>query len=346
MFEILVTLLTAGISSFNGIWPSTQDTSFYAAFGLTADTVEVREVATSTETIFVGDVMLARDIESLLAQDTRYPFSYIESALEADFVFGNFEAAIPLVHTPTPDLTFSFSVDQSYVSRLSSAGFTHLSLANNHALDAGLAGFENSKVALGAHGLVPYGSPLGVSKESVTYVTNFAGEIEAHVALNAIGVSLSGDEIQALFETLNEESDTQIVFVHWGNEYKLSHGAAQRELAELLVEAGADLIIGHHPHVVQDIGLVNGVLVFYSLGNFVFDQYFSEAVQTGLIVSRVASEEGVAYTLTPVSSIASRGMPRVMAPYEKGIFLKALATRSDPRLAEEIVAGVITNIGN
>ena len=131
------------------------------------------------------------------------------------------------------------------------------------------------------------------------------------------------------------------MYVHWGDEYELVHNAKQRDLAEKLIAAGVDLIIGHHPHVVQDIEVIDGVPVLYSLGNFIFDQYFSTEVQIGYTVDLVLSSTSQKVNLVPHTAQA-KTQPRLMTETEKIGFHEALAHRSDPTLTNAIKAGLIT----
>ena len=270
-----------------------------------------------------------------------YPFGDMSEDLAADFVIGNFEGTIPEVHKQTPDLTFSFSVATEYINRLVDAGFTHVSLANNHAQDYGQAAYTHSVTTLVEHGLIPFGEPKAAATSSITYVSDYRGSTTALVALEFTDATYSSRDLASLLQKATASSDRQVVYVHWGTEYAEKRSGFQRETAEQLVANGADLIIGHHPHVVQDIDVIHGVLVFYSLGNFVFDQYFSDEVQMGLVVTETTSGKGYEYALTPVTSIGSRGMPRVMAPFERSRFLEALAKRSDPVLYDQVISGSI-----
>jgi poly-gamma-glutamate synthesis protein (capsule biosynthesis protein) len=152
----------------------------------------------------------------------------------------------------------------------------------------------------------------------------------------------SREAIQRLIETASKESDMQIAFVHWGTEYEPLHSAFQEDLAKILIDAGAEVVIGHHPHVVQDIALYKGKPIFYSLGNFIFDQYFSEAVQDGLMVDFTPEGGAYHFTLLPVTSRYSRSQPMLMLGDERKAFLIELAAKSEPELQEMIVEGNIT----
>jgi poly-gamma-glutamate synthesis protein (capsule biosynthesis protein) len=137
---------------------------------------------------------------------------------------------------------------------------------------------------------------------------------------------------------MKSESDLQVAYVHWGEEYTSIPSLAQRNFAKVLAELGVDIVVGHHPHVVQSIEMVENTLVFYSLGNFIFDQYFSNEVQQGLVLNLVLSEEEY-LEIVPVSSLETRNQPNLMSPENKAIFLEFLATISDPTLEQGIREG-------
>ena len=126
--------------------------------------------------------------------------------------------------------------------------------------------------------------------------------------------------------------------MHWGVEYANTNSATQRKLAQTLSKLGVDIIVGHHPHVVQNIELIDNTLVFYSLGNFIFDQYFSVPVQQGLVL-KLDSDLGI--ELLPVSSEEVRVQPAFMAKEKRKLFLESLSRRSDIRLVEDILMGKI-----
>jgi len=130
-----------------------------------------------------------------------------------------------------------------------------------------------------------------------------------------------------------------IVSLHWGEEYKLINSLAQQKLAHQIIEAGADLIIGHHPHVVQNIEKYQGKLIFYSLGNFIFDQYFSPDTQQGLAVGLEIYPDRLFFRLFPLQINLSQ--PVLMKKNKASEFLIQLAKRSDDKLVDEIKDGII-----
>ena len=127
--------------------------------------------------------------------------------------------------------------------------------------------------------------------------------------------------------------------VHWGQEYQIKSSVFQQKLARKIIDSGADLIIGHHPHVVQEIEIYNNKLIFYSLGNFVFDQYFSEQTQQGLAVRLEINENKLVFQLFPIQSKLSQ--PFLMEQNQAEKFLEKLSERLSEDLVEEIKRGVI-----
>ncbi len=290
--------------------------------------------------IFAGDVFLGRQTEERILQyGESFPFLDIEAVIKnSTFAVMNFESAIAVPHKKTPYYTFQFSTSEKILPSLADVGFTHFGLANNHAYDYGSEGYEKAREVLADAGVV-FGAPHELSTTSVAI-------IEANgVSLGLIGIYAvaripSEEQIETLLTSVATSTDMQVIFVHWGDEYELIHSATQERLARLFIKHGADLIVGHHPHVVQDIALYDGVPVVYSLGNLVFDQYFSKEVQEGLLV-RLQPGRAV-LELVPVTTLGQPMQPREMTETERARFLEQLAARSQEALREGILAGKIT----
>lgn len=289
---------------------------------------------------FVGDIMLARDVESYLVRGgSSYPFKNISYNKKLSYTVGNFEAAVAREHKQTPNNTFRFSVNSKYLEGLHIAGFTHLSLANNHSFDYGLSGYNQTVTTLWDANLTPFGHPTILSTSSVTFLP-MKDKVVSIIATHTLFAKPKSEDISSVFAFANAESDIQVVYVHWGDEYQENQSLQQRKFAKELIEAGADIIIGHHPHVVQGIEKIDNALVFYSLGNFIFDQYFSESVQNGLLLN-LDLEDDLKITLVPVSSIGSRAQPYYQTEELKKKFLTNLAKRSSPELTKYIAVGTI-----
>ncbi len=289
---------------------------------------------------FVGDLFLGRRVETYMDMyGADFPYRRLTWSTTTPVV-ANFEAASPKLHLHTPDLTFRFSVDQSYLPALRQAGVTHVSLANNHAYDTGSIGFTETRVALAEAGVVPFGDH-SITNESFTKIELASGTI-AVVGVYAVDRDPDLIALANLLTAVSSSTVAQIAYVHWGAEYTERRTDSTARLAERLAGIGFDVIIGHHPHVVQDIAVIDGVPVFYSLGNFIFDQFFSQAVQEGLGVTLSIWSRALVFDLVPYTSLDARSQPREMVGEERGRFLRQLAAKSDPTLSEGIVAGTLT----
>jgi len=289
--------------------------------------------------LLVGDIMLDRGVESLMKKISWfYPFKKISRFLRGvDLVFGNLEG--PIMRGPQSFLPgllrFNFSSQAAEV--LSSVNFNLLSLANNHALDGGEKGLKETREILAKEGVNYVGDPSSCAKESA-----FKKDDMIFLAFDkSLPPVCSDEEIISsvnLIKSLNPGSFL-IVSLHWGGEYQLKNSISQQKLAHKIIEAGAEAIVGHHPHVVQNIEIYKSKPIFYSLGNFIFDQYFSENTQTGLAVGAEIYNDKIRYRLFPFRSRLSQ--PSLMAQKEAEKFLGGLASKSSPAFFDEIKNGSI-----
>jgi gamma-polyglutamate biosynthesis protein CapA len=303
-------------------------------------TENTKEINNKLNLYVVGDIMLARDVErKLLKYGSDYAYQKLNFNIEDSYTLANFESAIPSVHVPTPDNTFRFSVNEKYLSDLSKSGVTHVSLANNHAFDYGLAGYNNSITKLWDNNLTPFGHPSILSSSSVS-VLQISDLTVAVVAIHTLFNTPNDELLQSILAYASSLSDIQIIYIHWGEEYAINQSSEQRKLATKLSNFGADIIIGHHPHVVQGVEKINDTIVFYSLGNYIFDQYFSQNVQEGLML-KISHNDLLKFELLPVTSVNHRAQPELTEGTQKSYFLEQLAQRSDQNLAEQIKSGVV-----
>ena len=266
----------------------------------------------SGSVLFVGDIMLGRRIETYMeAHGEGYPFASTTEIIQGhDIAVGNFEGTVPKIHTQTPDLSYQFSIRSSYLRTLANAGFDVLSLANNHAYDYGYTAYEHTRLVCETVHIVCGGHPRDIATSSRAVVA--VGSTTVGILfLHTLYQEPDPETLAAAVALLIRESDIQIAYVHWGEEYLTTHTHAQETLGRLLIGYGIDAVIGHHPHVVEDVELYQGKPIIYSLGNFIFDQFFSTEVQTGLGLRMYIEESSITYTLIPLSSIDSRGKPFV-----------------------------------
>lgn len=299
------------------------------------------EVLTATSSIWmVGDVMLSRQVgERLTLRGGDFPWVNFIEHFSGSYVLANFESCFSKTVLFNYAAPFRFPVRPELSTALAKNGITHVSLANNHALDCGHADLGYSRRHFFDSGITAFGHPLTLSDESVAYLTLGEQRI-ALIGLHTLFSEPTKSEISAIIASTTKQSDMQVVFVHWGEEYQALSSAKQRSMAETLAQAGVDLVIGHHPHVVQPIERIGDTVVLYSLGNFIFDQYFSEAVQTGLTVQLDASDR-LSLSLYPVTSIGTQNQPNFMTASSTESFLSELAMRSDVALKTQIMAGNI-----
>lgn len=257
-----------------------------------------------------GDIMLGRYVRVLMERndDLYYPFKKTfgnkEWIGQFDLITANLEGPITERYiTGGLSLTFGFPPDTAQI--LSNLGFDAVSLANNHTNNRGDAGYEETKKFLSEAGVGYYGHYKDVDLSPV-YYKKVKGKKIAFIGLNDTFGKLDVDKALALIEREKPGVDYIIVFPHWGHEYQGVHDKRQEELAKKFIDAGADTVLGHHPHVVQDVGEYNGKKIFYSLGNYVFDQYFRQDVQEGLAIGITIENDEFKYEIYPMKSEASQ----------------------------------------
>ncbi len=292
--------------------------------------------------VLVGDIMLDRGVEDLAKQNSiYYPFQEINHFLRGiDIVFGNLEG--PVLNNPPefPDNSLKFAFNPEVIKGASWSHFNLFSLANNHTLDMGKEGLEETKEWLKKYGINFVGNPLSGSSDNLN--SSFFRDNIIFLAFNQIfPFMMKEEEIIKTIKAVKSSNPDNILIVsmHWGEEYGLINSPAQQKLAHKIIEAGGDLIIGHHPHVIQNIEKYQGKLIFYSLGNFIFDQYFSPETQKGLAVGLEIYPKNLVYRLFPLQINLSQ--PVLMEKNKASEFLIQLAKRSDEKLVEEIKGGII-----
>ena len=290
---------------------------------------------TQTRVLFVGDIMLGRYVETLIKErGPDYPFAGLDPLQNRhDYVVGNFEAPISKNHKQTKADVLDFSIATTSILALPNY-ISILSLANNHTFDSGEEDLFFTRDFLKEKGVSVFGDPNLVNEQSVTFISH-DGQRIALIAINAV---TDTDVVTAsnLISKLELETAMQIVYIHWGEEYVLRHNSQQETLAKSLIDSGADAIIGHHPHVIQDIDIYKGAPIFYSLGNFVFDQYFNDDVQVGLGVELTLVNSDISYRLVPFTSKKTESSPQLMTVNERRELLSVISEKSSPNIAEKL----------
>lgn len=265
--------------------------------------------------IAVGDVLLGRGVAAQSA-----PLQHAAPWLaEADLALGNLEGVLvsqDLVERGLPRQApagepqpLILAADPSAAAHLPRAGFDILSLANNHSLDYGEEGLQETVDHLHEARINTIGV-TGATQTAVPLLHQMDGLTLALLAFNAVAdphpelacppgepcspSPAAWDPPISLAEiaAARSEADALIVSIHWGYEYQPQPDPQQERIARAMLEAGADLIIGHHPHVPQTISVQENRVVAYSLGNFLFDQSGQDTVH-GLALRALFDKQGL-----------------------------------------------------
>jgi gamma-polyglutamate biosynthesis protein CapA len=234
---------------------------------------------------FLGDVMLGRGIAQAANRSKDWqPFVALQPVLQSsDITAANLES--PLSDAPVVTIGYALCAPPVQVEALTKARIGLITLANNHVLDCGVIGLDQTKSTLHSNGVLFTGPEL-----EPVYV-NLHGQRIAFLALDDISTAIDISEVNPVLQSAAAQSDRVIVSIHWGSEYQPAPSSRQKQLASELVNAGADVIVGHHPHVIQPVEEIirkkdqTKGLVFYSLGNAIFDQNGLSTTRTGAIVS-------------------------------------------------------------
>lgn len=321
---IFVLLLFLVVSGLLIVFGKTQDNSLPMIKKIEMPFVEKQK---NPVTILVfGDLMLDRYVsQKIKTSGGDYPFENIKNlTLGNDLVLVNLEGSFTdFPPKPLSPDNMIFTFDPKLVPGLKNNGFNLFNLANNHSLNFGQAGLEQSKKYLADAGLNYFGDPLNFSGISKTIKVG-------NRQLGFVGYNDLTDEnfekVLQEISSLRKAVDFLVVYVHWGNEYQTNFSQKQQKQARSIIEVGADVIFGSHPHVVQPIELYLGKPIFYSLGNFLFDQTFSEKTQRGLGVKITISKKRLEYVLIPLEI---KGMQvSFVDGFRKEIILQEIANGS------------------
>jgi len=235
----------------------------------------------------VGDVMLGRGVPArIAAHGPAWPWAALAPELaRADLRFCNLECAVTAggLRIPKP---YSFRADPAMAAEvLRAGGFDVAALANNHTYDYGRPGLADTITAMAQLGIAAPGAgrgragavaPQRVTRNGLTlaFVAYTVWPPEGYLPSEE-GASVAMYDEATFAEELraaHREADLLIVSLHWGKEYSPGFTPAQQRLAHRAIDAGADLILGHHPHVTQPVEVYQGRPILYSLGNCLFDR--------------------------------------------------------------------------
>lgn len=232
----------------------------------------------SISVINFGDVMLDRGVRNIVENRGRDPFEYIKKdkhILDSyDFRVVNLEGPIVVMdRNDCQQKIYNFQFAPNTTEKLKEVGINMVNIANNHSLDCYRRGFNSTKDYLSKAGISYIGD---MEHEKSYFVKEIQGKKIAFVGIDAVTPPISVSGFYNIIKKLKTENDYVVVNIHWGEEYNLGFTQAQKNLAHKLIDNGVDVIFGHHPHVVEPVEVYKNRVIFYSLGNFVFDQDFGD----------------------------------------------------------------------
>lgn len=291
--------------------------------------------------LFVGDIMLDRTVATRIkkAKDPGYPFRRLPPGWfdEVDYAIANLEGPLTAIRRP-PEKSIDFQFDPSATSTLKELGIDAVSQANNHALDQGRLGYEDSVKNLRDAGFLVFGDQVS-DDEVALATTTIRGKRFAFLGFNTTDNPLDLDAASSTLATARANADHVLVFMHWGLEYRHDPPASVTSTAAWLIDHGADVVIGGHPHWVQGLATHQGKPIAYSLGNFVFDQDFSLETRQGLALKLTFYQNRL--TLEPIPIQIDKSQPFIVEGEDKDQRLQDLAKISDEDLQEQIKEGRI-----
>ncbi|MCR4330584.1 MAG: CapA family protein [Patescibacteria group bacterium] len=250
---------------------------------------------------FVGDMMFDRGVQSHILRygsgNPDFSFEKIQIYLKTfDVLFGNLEGPVSLKGTDQGSV-YSFRMSPAVVPALSRAGFRVVSVANNHIGDFGTEAMIDTFRRLSDASIIHSGGGMTSAEAYDPKTITVRGTRISFLAFSEFGKNyleakeydpgiavISRGSLQTSITRAKEVSDVIVVSFHFGAEYEPLPNDYQKEIAHLAIDLGADLVVGHHPHVVEPLVRYKEGYIAYSLGNFIFDQNFSPETMEGAVL--------------------------------------------------------------
>lgn len=254
-----------------------------------------------TTLMFAGDAMFGRAVYNQFHDNLTDAFlSLGQDFFKGDVTILNLEG--PMVENEfIPDLNpdnLIMKFPPQTKDTLKWLGINTVSLANNHTGNQGAPNLAYTRQILADSQITTIGDP----QNSTDLVKSFSNDNQKTISIIAVNAIANTPDLEGIIKEQKNNNNFVIIFPHWGGEYETSHNLAQQKLAHTWIDEGADMIIGSHPHVVQDAELYNKKPIFYSLGNFIFDQTFSQNTQRGLILKAKINDKKLSLEILPTQS--------------------------------------------
>ncbi len=301
-----------------------------------------------TTLLFTGVIVPARCVQAAIDErgDHDYPYDEVREIIsQADLAVGTLNATMSDYPPHTGCVpTYVLVGDAENADALARSGFDVMSVATNHIKNCGLTNcgdraFFDTLDNLERVGILPVGAganhaeaikPVVVELNGVRFGIVSLGQIEsmAFAGEDTPGIAvLNQENLEAAIEAARQVSDVVIVMPHWGPEDVPWPGYIQRDLARQAVDAGADLVVGNHTHVVQAVQEIDGVQVFYGLGNFVFDQWPRDHQQGVILLVRFEGAQYMGYEFIP-THVDQDGRVHIADPEEAAEILERIEKAS------------------
>jgi poly-gamma-glutamate capsule biosynthesis protein CapA/YwtB (metallophosphatase superfamily) len=250
---------------------------------------------------FTGDILLDRGIrQQIRIHGISEIFSGIQPILQkSNFAVGNLENPLTIRNNPQKK-KYVFRADPENARDLRKAGFTHLNVANNHSFDQGESGFKETVNNLQFNNIAPIGirektkgfCPGQITSSGDTcliFASNLVNPEPEEFFPDSIGPERCSTNLSKVLHEYRKTHPGYIlaVLLHWGREHDAHIPIEQTSFAHLLIDSGADIIIGHHPHILQKVEIYKNKPFFFSLGNLVFDQEQPSATKSMILQIRI-----------------------------------------------------------
>lgn len=300
--------------------------------------------ASSVSLLFVGDIMLDRHVASRAqtANDPAYPFRKLSVGWfdSYDYAIVNLEGPVTDKRRP-PEKEIDFLFATSTGELLKAQGIDAVSQANNHALDQGSVGFDDSRHRLTLANLRVFGHQVK-DDDIALATTTVRGLRIALLGFNTTDNPLDRSAASRVIVSAKQSADVVVAVMHWGSEYRHTPDSAVVKTAQWLIDQGVDAIIGGHPHWVQGFSSYKGHPIAYSLGNFIFDQDFSRETKQGMAVAlEIFPQMNGARRLVlhpmPIDIAASQ--PAIVEGAARQTRLNEIANYSDEKLKQNVRQG-------
>ncbi|HEX3095895.1 MAG TPA: CapA family protein [Patescibacteria group bacterium] len=297
-----------------------------------------------------GDIMLSRNVAANMSKngkDPEWPFKNISAELKTtDFNFANLESPFSGSDDFPATGSLVFNAPTWTLPGLVQNNFKVLNLANNHASDQGKAGLVYTKKVLTDAGIINIGTGANLNDAWQGKVYEVKGVKIGFIGASYASVNDGGKtrndyvarmedtaKLKASIADLKTKADFIVVTMHAGVEYTRTPTKLQKDFAHAAVDYGADIVIGAHPHWIQTNETYKGKPIFYSLGNFVFDQMFSQDTEEGLALkinlSKNSSDTKIKEIKLEPLIIENYGQPRLANEKEKDSILKKISATTD-----------------